>query len=80
VTFFGDMESCEWRDICDAHTVARAVNAHAALLAACRAIPHAEPCHYDHHGLCQTHSLQPKGECYAELCRAALALAGVSDA
>jgi hypothetical protein len=33
----------------------------------------AEECHYDHHGFCQAHSLQPKGECYVELARAALA-------
>lgn len=32
---FGDMEDCEWRDICDAHTIARAVNAYAELVRAC---------------------------------------------
>ena len=30
-------------------------------------------CWYDHHGYCQAHNLQPKGECWVELSRAALA-------
>jgi len=77
---FGDMENCDWRDICDAHTVARAANAHAALVAACKAAFEDTPCHYDHHGYCQAHALQPKGECYMELIRAALALAEAHDA
>lgn len=29
-------------------------------------------CYYDHHGYCQAHNLQPKGECWVELARAAL--------
>ena len=29
VMSFGDMEDCEWRDICDAHIIARAVNTYA---------------------------------------------------
>lgn len=38
-----------------------------AAMRACEAIATDEatdPCHYDHHGLCQAHALQPKGECY----------------
>lgn len=36
-----------------------------------------DPCYYDHHGYCQSHNLQPKGECWAELVReAALAAKG----
>lgn len=31
-----------------------------------------DPCYYDHHGNCQAHALQPKGECCMELARAAL--------
>lgn len=31
-----------------------------------------DPCYYDHRGYCQSHWLQPKGECYMELARAAL--------
>jgi len=41
VMCFGSMEDCEWRDICDAHTVARAVTAHAALVAALRNLTNA---------------------------------------
>lgn len=48
-----------------------------AALAACRAVATDEaedPCYYDHHGYCQAHGLQPKGECYMELARAAIKL------
>jgi|ERR1051326_2397967 hypothetical protein len=37
------------------------------------AIEGEENCWYDHHGYCQAHRLQPKGQCYVELGRAALA-------
>lgn len=30
-------------------------------------------CHYDHHGYCQAHGLQPKGQCFAERLRDTLA-------
>lgn len=30
---------------------------------------HDEPCYYDHHGYCQAHFLQEKGECIVELTR-----------
>ncbi len=46
-----------------------------AALAACDAVATDEaedPCYYDHHGYCQAHGLQLKGECYMELARAAL--------
>lgn len=29
-------------------------------------------CWHDHHGYCQAHNLQPKGECWVELAYAAL--------
>ena len=32
VMSFGDMENCEWRDICDAHVIALAVNTYAELM------------------------------------------------
>lgn len=50
-----------------------------AAMAACEATATGEeedPCRYDHHGNCQAHGLQPKGECYMELARAALKLLG----
>lgn len=28
-----------------------------------------EPCRYDHHGYCQAHFIQEKGECIVELTR-----------
>ena len=33
---------------------------------------HDTPCRYDHHGYCQEHYLQPKGECVVELTRSFL--------
>jgi len=36
-------------------------------LAAAAEIARLDPCEYDHHGLCQTHNMQPKGECWAEV-------------
>jgi len=30
---------------------------------------HDEPCHYDHHGYCQAHFLEEKGECIVERTR-----------
>jgi hypothetical protein len=33
---------------------------------------HDSECRYDHHGYCQEHNLQPKGECWVERLRAAL--------
>ena len=56
----------------DAQMIVKACNSHAALVAACEAVEDS-PCYYDHHGYCQVHSLQPKGACYVELARAALA-------
>lgn len=64
----------------DAAYIVQAFNAFPALVAACEAACTGEyPCSYDHHGLCQAHALQPKGECYVELARAALAQAGVKE-
>lgn len=41
VMAFGDMEDCDWRDICDAYTVAHRVNCYDDLLAACRELENA---------------------------------------
>lgn len=38
---------------------------------------HNTPCRYDHHGYCQEHFLESKGECIVEVTRAVLAEAGV---
>ena len=45
------------------------------LLAACEATGAVDEddCQPDHHGLCQTHSLQPVGQCWVRLVRDAIA-------
>ena len=30
---------------------------------------HDDPCHYDHHGYCQAHFLEDKGDCIVEVTR-----------
>jgi hypothetical protein len=37
-----------------------------------RTVEFQDECRYDHHGYCQAHNLQPKGECWFELVRAEL--------
>ncbi len=57
---------------------ARLIAAAPDLLAACLAADtgiDVDLCYYDHHGNCQANGLQPKGECYMELIRAAIAKA-----
>jgi len=70
---FGDMEDYEWRDICDAHIVARAVTAHAALVAALRNLTNA--CLDAGEDL-----LEQIDGSLIDAAHDALALAGVSDA
>jgi len=62
----------------DAAAIAREHNAHGAMLDALKAVVQFngdEPCRADHHGNCQTHSLEPIGECWFAKVKAAIALA-----